>query len=65
MWNTIVLMTPGYPIVLETEPDGGYSIECPSLPGCFSQGDTLDEALANIDEAIQLARADGIALRQE
>lgn len=31
---------------------GGYTVEVPSLPGCVSEGDTLDEALANIKEAI-------------
>ena len=37
------------------EPDveeGGYVVSCPSLPGCHSQGDTIEEALANIQEAI-------------
>ncbi len=33
---------------------GGYTVEVPSLPGCISQGDTLDEALANIKEAIDV-----------
>jgi len=32
--------------------DGGYVVSCLSLPGCHSQGDTLEEALANIREAI-------------
>ena len=41
-----------YTIVLEPEEDGGYSVHCPALPGCSSQGDTLAEALANIKEAI-------------
>lgn len=34
--------------------DFGYVAEVPSLPGCVSQGDTIDEALANIREAIKL-----------
>ena len=34
--------------------DGGYTVEVPSLPGCISQGDTLEDALANIQEAIEL-----------
>jgi predicted RNase H-like HicB family nuclease len=34
--------------------DGGFVVSCPSLPGCHSQGDTLEEALANIQEAIAL-----------
>ncbi|MBI1257113.1 MAG: type II toxin-antitoxin system HicB family antitoxin [Chloroflexi bacterium] len=33
---------------------GGYLVEVPSLPGCYSQGETVDEALANIREAIDL-----------
>lgn len=32
----------------------GFSVSCPSLPGCFSQGSTLDEALENIKDAIRL-----------
>jgi len=34
--------------------DGYWVVECPSLPGCVSQGKTKDEALANIKEAITL-----------
>lgn len=34
--------------------DGYYVVECPSLPGCISQGSTKEEAIANIKEAIQL-----------
>lgn len=37
----------------EDAEDGGYVIECPSLPGCASQGDTVDEAVENIKEAIR------------
>lgn len=39
------------------EPDteyGGYVAVCPSIQGCYSQGKTVDEALANIREAIEL-----------
>lgn len=38
--------------------DGGYVVRCPSLPGCYSQGDTVEEALANIREAIELCLED-------
>jgi len=41
-------------VVLEEDEEvGGYIVSCPGLPGCFSQGDTSDEALENIKEAIQ------------
>ena len=43
-----------YTVVLETEADGGYVATVPALPGCVSQGDTRAEALANIQEAIEL-----------
>lgn len=36
------------------ENDGGYSVSVPALPGCFSQGDTFEEAAENIKEAIAL-----------
>ena len=41
-------------VALETSADGGYTIYVPSLPGYISEGDTKEEALANIVEAIQL-----------
>ncbi len=34
--------------------DGFYIVQCPMLPGCFTQGNTLDEALKNIREVIEL-----------
>ena len=42
-----------FSVVFESEKDGGYSVYCPMLPGCVSQGDTYEEALANIKEAIR------------
>ena len=33
--------------------DGGYVAECPAIPGCISEGDTVEQALANIKEAIE------------
>jgi predicted RNase H-like HicB family nuclease len=41
-------------IVLEPSDEGGYTALVPSLPGCISEGDTRDEALRNIEEAIRL-----------
>jgi len=43
-----------FPVVIYREETGGFSVVCPSLPGCHSQGETLDEALANVREAIDL-----------
>lgn len=40
-----------YQVALQ-ETDEGYSVHCPGLPGCWSQGDTEEEALKNIAEAI-------------
>lgn len=41
-------------IVLEPSADGGYTALVPALPGCISEGDTKEEALVNIREAIAL-----------
>ena len=41
-----------YRIVLEPQPDGGYTAYVPSLPGCISEGDDRNQAVANIREAI-------------
>ena len=41
-------------VVFEREDDGGYSVYVPALTGCFSQGDTFEEAIENIKEAISL-----------
>ena len=43
-----------YMVILEQDPDGGYSAYVPDLPGCASQGDSYNEALTNIQEAIAL-----------
>lgn len=40
-------------VVLYSGEDGYWVVECPSLPGCTSQGKTKEEAIANIKEAIQ------------
>jgi predicted RNase H-like HicB family nuclease len=43
-----------YTVVLQRESDGGYVATVRTLPGCVSQGDTREEALRNIEEAIDL-----------
>lgn len=53
-------------VLLERNEMGGYTATVPSLPGCISEGDTRDEALANIREAIHLyvesLEADGMPI---
>jgi len=60
-------------VVLEPSEEGGYTIYVPSLPGCISEGETVDEAMANIREAIELylepvdddlAGKDGVEVRE-
>lgn len=41
-------------IILEPSEEGGFTVYVPSLPGCISEGDTEEEALANVREAIAL-----------
>jgi len=41
-------------VTLDRDEDGVWIAECPSIPGCISQGNTRDEALANVREAITL-----------
>jgi predicted RNase H-like HicB family nuclease len=41
-------------VILHPAEEGGYWVEVPSLPGCFSQGETREEALRNVREAIAL-----------
>ncbi len=39
-------------VLLTPDEDGGYVAECPDIPGCISEGDTLEQALENIRDAI-------------
>lgn len=41
-------------VILEPSDDSGYTVYVPSLPGCISEGEDIDEALINIQEAIEL-----------
>lgn len=43
-----------FQVTLDRDEDGVWIVECPSIPGCISQGGSRDEALANIQEAIAL-----------
>ncbi|QSQ09459.1 hypothetical protein H0A61_01822 [Koleobacter methoxysyntrophicus] len=46
-----------YPVIIEQDGDG-YVVSCPVFRGCYSQGSTIDEALKNIKEAIELCLDD-------
>ncbi|MEM8873326.1 MAG: type II toxin-antitoxin system HicB family antitoxin [Planctomycetota bacterium] len=48
-------------ITIDRDEDGAWVAECPSIPGCVSQGATRDEAIANIREAIAVC----LEVRQE
>ncbi|MBN1659393.1 MAG: type II toxin-antitoxin system HicB family antitoxin [Anaerolineae bacterium] len=54
-----------FKVLLEPDEEaGGYVVTCPALPGCYTQGDTVDEALENIKEAILLCLEDMVAQDQ-
>lgn len=42
-----------FPVVIHKDKDSGDGVTIPDIPGCFTAGDTLDEALANIREAVE------------
>src|SRR5437762_13423106 len=52
------------PIVIEGDTDG-YFVSCPALQGCYSQGDTYEEAVENIKDAIRLHIEDRLADGEE
>ena len=41
-------------VMLEPSEEGGFTAYIPTLPGCISEGETLDEAMVNIREAVEL-----------
>ena len=43
-----------FDVVIAKDPDGGYYAYVPQLPGCYTQGETVEETLENIKEAIEL-----------
>ncbi len=43
-----------FTVILEKEKDGGYHVFCPTLPGCHTQSETIEEGVKNIREAIEL-----------
>lgn len=43
-----------FPVVVETDEDGIYIVSCPTFKGCHADGKTIDEALANLREVIEM-----------
>lgn len=43
-----------YRVLLNKEPEGGFTAFVPTLPGCITYGETMDEAIVNVKEAIEL-----------
>jgi predicted RNase H-like HicB family nuclease len=43
-----------FKVILQPSEDGGFTVYVPSLPGCISEGDSIEESLNNIQEAIEL-----------
>lgn len=59
MWYTGCMKNPkntilSFTVLYKKDPEGGYVAFVPSLPGCHSQGDTIEETEHNIQEAIEL-----------
>lgn len=58
-----------YTVLIHPAEEGGYWTEVPALPGCYSQGESIDEALANTKEAIELhvsvLREEGEEIRED
>ncbi len=49
----ITMRVLNYRVILEPAEEGGFTVTVPSLPGCISEGDTKEEALENIKDAIK------------
>ena len=54
-----------FSVIYEEAPEGGYVVYVPSLPGCHTQGDTIEEAEKNIKEAISLYLESADANKEE
>jgi predicted RNase H-like HicB family nuclease len=58
LWDRALRDQGGSNVFLEPDPDGGYVAVIPALPGCYSQGETVEEALSNARDAIILTIED-------
>jgi len=54
-----------YPVIVEQDKDGVFIVECPSLKSCRSYGRTIDEALENIREAIEVCLMEEMTMADE
>ena len=50
-----------YSIVVDPDPEGGFTVTVPALPGCITQGETIDECITHAQEAIELYIEDLVA----
>jgi predicted RNase H-like HicB family nuclease len=50
-----------YSIIVDPDPEGGFTVTVPALPGCITQGETIEECLAHAEEAIALYIEDLVA----
>lgn len=54
-------MAKNFPVIIEQDEDGKFIVTCPVFEGCYSQGDTFEDALNNIREAIELCLEENAA----
>ena len=54
-----------FPVVLRQEQNGGYFVSNPAFEGCYSQGDTIEEALKNITEVTQMCMEEAEELNEK
>jgi len=59
----------GVVLEMQKEPEGGYTVTVPSLPGCISYGETFEASLENIKDAMEgwlsVARAEGVPIPEQ
>ncbi|OGM59700.1 antitoxin HicB [Candidatus Woesebacteria bacterium RIFCSPLOWO2_01_FULL_39_10] len=58
-----------YTVIFEPAEEGGYTVNVPAIPGCRTQGDTFEEAVANVKDAIigclEVLKEEGLEIPQE
>jgi antitoxin HicB len=53
VWNPLTMQRHTYTIHIEPADEGGFIVTVPALPGCITEGDTYEQAIANAHEAIE------------